>query len=139
MGTRSLVRFIEKEGDKDKTICNVYRQYDGYPDGRGLQLAIWLNELTLVNGIRIGEDRKVANGIGCLSAQWVAEEKDGAGGVYLYGVDDNNVGEEYIYDIREDKDSFTIMLFDCYKDEVVFDGNPKEYIDWVRMMIINED
>jgi hypothetical protein len=103
MGTRSLVRFIEKEGDKDKTICNV------------------------------------ANGIGCLSAQWVAEEKDGAGGVYLYGVDDNNVGEEYIYDIREDKDSFTIMVFDCYKDEVVFDGNPKEYIDWVRMMIINED
>ena len=93
MGTRSLVHFIRKEDDVK--MCNLYRQYDGYPEGRGMQLARWLQKFTITNGISIDEDRVIANGMDCLCALWVSEEKgDSPGNVYMMGISDTDVGEE---------------------------------------------
>lgn len=46
MGTRSITKFIE-EG---KEICGLYRQFDGYPEGHGKELAEFLQNMPIVNG-----------------------------------------------------------------------------------------
>jgi hypothetical protein len=95
MGTRSLT-FVY---DGETPIINMYRQYDGYPTGHGAELAEFLAPFTLVNGLGINETRKVANGMGCLAAQLVANFKDGAGGFYLYPTSAVDCGQDYEYHI----------------------------------------
>ena len=95
MGTRSLT-FVY---DGQEPIINMYRQYDGYPTGHGAELAEFLAPFTLVNGLGINETRKVANGMGCLAAQLVANFKDGAGGFYLYPTSAVDCGQDYEYHI----------------------------------------
>jgi len=83
MGTRSLVTFCSDRYTHEGTayggepVCTVYRQFDGYPEGRGLALAEWLNGFTICNGIGTGDRgrAKTANGIECMAAQWIAYEK----------------------------------------------------------------
>ena len=69
MGTRSLT-FVY---DGKEPMINMYRQYDGYPSGHGSNLAEFLNSFdAIVNGISVGDNRKIANGMGCLAAQLIA-------------------------------------------------------------------
>jgi hypothetical protein len=73
MGTRSLLTFVVG----DVPWLTIYRQYDGYLDGRGKQLAEFMSRIKLVDGY--GADARaldVANGAGCLMAQWLAAEKN---------------------------------------------------------------
>ena len=95
MGTRSLT-FVY---DGQEPIINMYRQYDGYPTGHGAELAEFLAPFTLVNGLGINETRKVANGMGCLAAQLVANFKGEAGGFYLYPTSAVDCGQDYEYHI----------------------------------------
>lgn len=95
MGTRSLT-FVY---DGEEPIINMYRQYDGYPTGHGAEIAEFLAPFTMVNGLQLDEKRKVANGMGCLAAQLVANFKDGAGGFYLYPTSAVDCGQDYEYHI----------------------------------------
>jgi len=124
MGTRSLLRFVRKEDNA--RLCNLYRQYDGHPTGRGMELAEWLQDYTIVNGVSFSQDEKIANGLACLCAQWVAHEKVGIGGIYLMGINDEDVGEQYIYEVYEDQ-GIKIKCTDAYM-KVLFNGNPSKYI-----------
>lgn len=103
MGTRSLTKVIEqqKESGKEYIIAMMYRQYDGYIDGHGKDLADFLENCEVVNGIRdVKEGGRTFNGPGCLAAQCVAHFKDDGepGGIYLQGPDPE-AGEEYTYEI----------------------------------------
>ena len=102
MGTRSTIGFIEAytDGkDKDKylyrKICKIYQQYDGYLSGVGQNLVDFLKSGKPVNGIS-SKNEKVFNGIGCLAAQYVAENKQGAGNLYITQLTDT---QEYNYDV----------------------------------------
>jgi hypothetical protein len=100
MGTRSLTFVYD---DTRRVVC-MYRQFDGYPSGHGRELAAFLAGFdAVVNGLRVGETRKVANGMGCLAAQLVANFKVSSGGFYLYPTDTSDVGEEYEYHVYADK------------------------------------
>jgi hypothetical protein len=100
MGTRSLTFVYD---DTRRVVC-MYRQFDGYPSGHGRELATFLAGFdAVVNGLRVGETRKVANGMGCLAAQMVANFKVSSGGFYLYPTDTSDVGEEYEYHVYADK------------------------------------
>lgn len=100
MGTRSLT-FVY---DDTRCVVCMYRQFDGYPSGHGRELAEFLAGFdAVVNGLRVGETRKVANGMGCLAAQMVANFKVSSGGFYLYPTDTSDVGEEYEYHVYADK------------------------------------
>lgn len=94
MGTRSLT--IIEDG-KGRALATMYRQFDGYYDGHGKELADFLTGFKLVNGIRGDEPPKFANGLGCLAAQIIAHFKNEPGGIYLYPAGSSNVGEEYVY------------------------------------------
>ena len=94
MGTRCLT-IVEDE--KGRELVVMYRQFDGYYEGHGKELADFLTDFKLVNGMRGHEPPKFANGLGCLAAQIVSHFKNEPGGIYLYPAEARNVGEEYVY------------------------------------------
>lgn len=148
MGTRSLTTFIEtyterETGKKRKNeVVTMYRQYDGYPTGHGIELAEFLADGEVVNGYSM-TDTKQFNGMGCLSAQVVAHFKDGVGGFYLQRANKNS-GEEYRYHVIHDYDKGTleIQVFEVgymnKKDEYVnktrtiFKGSPTEFVEAIK-------
>jgi hypothetical protein len=95
MGTRSLTVF-NNEWDNEEIVV-LYRQFDGYPTGHGRDLLSFLNNMKIVNGISPNEKRKIANGMGCLSAQIVAYLKEAPGDFYLHSAGTRDIGEEFIY------------------------------------------
>lgn len=135
MGTRSITRVVDDHSGKH--VLTMYRQFDGYPGGMGLDLANFLAPFTIVNGIRLDEERKIANGMGCLAAQLVAELKDAPGNIYLEAAGTHDVGEEYTYLIYKDKEDGGLRL-KCVKvgwgndpDKTLFDGTPQDFIEQV--------
>ena len=137
MGTRSLTRVIPRQkglsyqdGHKhpEKAVVNIYRQYDGYPEGHGQDLAEFLFDLDVVNGLS-GANYNVANGPGCLAALLVAHFKDGPGNIYLENCDGEpgDCMEEYIYTLypKEGEPTF-ISIYKVFGDEVIFVGTSKD-------------
>ena len=141
MGTRSLTTFVEtykdNSGKKVKNeIVTMYRQFDGYMEGHGKELADFLAGGELVDGIGM-DDKVVFNGMGCLSAQVVAHFKDGAGGFYLQRANKNS-GEEYRYKVIGDFETkeITIEVFEVYnKVKKIFSGSPKQLQDKVTEVV----
>lgn len=130
MGTRSLIHF--KDGED--TICTVYRQFDGYPEGRGKELAEFLAGVTMRNGFGMGDTARThANGMGCLAAQWIVFEKDDQlGNVYIYKPDSSDCWEEYTYTVSYDdeKDQFTISM----RGYDNFDGSPQDFLAFLEKL-----
>lgn len=148
MGTRSLTRVIETYTDRNNKVVKqklltMYRQYDGYPSGMGMDLANFLESGKVVNGIGADSGR-VFNGAGCLAAQLVAEMKEGPGNIYVYPINARDCGEEYEYHIIVDFDTKEVIL-KCieigyidskgnYKNgkRVLFEGKPSEFEKFVE-------
>ena len=136
MATRGLIRFAKREDGVtfnehpgvDKIHVEIYNHYDSYPEGLGVDLSKFLNELKVVNGLG---DRtvRVANGMGCLAAQLVADMKTEPGQVYLYKPNEDKGWAEYVYYIwvAERKDIW-LSIFDYY-DNCIFVGKPSKLIE----------
>jgi hypothetical protein len=140
MGTRSLT-FVYDEQD---VIINMYRQYDGYPTGHGAELAEFLGQFRMTNGIPVGRDKtgdRVANGMGCLAGQLVAHFKGSdAGQFYLYPASATDCGQDYEYHVYKDVDGLRVRITDrgCNmfgltmsdKNDAIFDGTVMEFFDF---------
>ena len=143
MGTRSLTTF--KEDHTNEEIVVLYRQYDGYPEGHGIDLFRFLNKMNMVNGIVGGEKRKISNGMSCLAAQMVSYFKEEPGGFYLYRADTRDVGEEYVYTIYVENAHKNIMIKvektaydEDFKNrfmEEIFDGPVDNYKEWLESLV----
>jgi hypothetical protein len=103
----------------------MYRQFDGYPKGHGLELAEFLNSKTIINGFQDQTMATHANGMGCLAAQMVAHFKTEIGGIYLHRVDLNN-HEDYDYHVYEDK----VQVVYWGKD--IFSGSWGEFLEFCK-------
>lgn len=122
MGTRSLTYVYDT--DNTPVVC-MYRQYDGYMEGHGLELAEFLSPLAVVNGLG-AKSEKVANGMGCLAAQMVAHFKDGAGQFYLHApVLGQDCCQDYEYHVF--KDTVRVISIGSNNDTVVFDDNWEQF------------
>ena len=140
MGTRSLTFVHDETGHK---VINLYRQYDGYPTGHGQELAEFLNSGTMVNGLRVGEDKQTYfNGMGCLAAQLVSHFKQGAGGLYLYPVTAEDCGQDYEYHVMYDDGTLKIKVYNCGFNmfgmtqddtyEPIFEGTLVEFTEFCK-------
>ncbi len=119
MGTRSLT-YVYSE---DTPLINMYRQYDGYPTGHGAELAEFLSGFEIVNGY--GEVKpKLANGMGCLAAQLIANFKQTVGGFYIYAVTDTDCGQEYEYHVYENR----VVVKD--PTSVIFEGDYQSFAEF---------
>ena len=139
MGTRSTVKFIRKRGEKLTPLVNIYQQWDGYIEGVGHDLAQFLIERKLINGIPYEKNCfGYANGFECLIAQYIAAFKNEVGGFYITDFDDS---QEYNYEVVFDADKY--FDHDFYKDEdmtadelitikvdTIFEGTPSELLEF---------
>lgn len=126
MGTRSLTYVYESYQTEHAPVMCMYRQYDGYMEGHGLELAEFLAPYTVVNGLGVADDRKIANGMGCLAAQMVSHFKTEAGQFYLYApVLNQDAGQDYEYHVFNDK--VVVYSVGSNNDNVVFDGTWAEF------------
>jgi hypothetical protein len=140
MGTRSLT-FVY---DEQEVIINMYRQYDGYPTGHGAELAEFLGQFRMTNGIPVGRDKtadRIANGMGCLAAQLVSNFKgNDAGQFYLYPASATDCGQDYEYHIYKDDEGLRVRITDrgCNmfgltmsdKNDAIFDGTLAEFTEF---------
>lgn len=128
MGTRALIH-IKDEG---KTLVTIYRQYDGYPTGLGRDIALRLPGSKIVNGIS-GDNQapKQFNGMGCLAAWLIANLKCGIGGVYIYPADSEDVDEEFIYELSEEKGNVILKIIPAFEQDkaAYFDLSDKAVIN----------
>jgi len=122
MGTRSLTYVYEGE----TPIMCMYRQFDGYPTGHGQELANFLNELSVGNGISGKPDLfSFANGMGCLAAQMIVWFKKTPGGFYIHPVDLNqDCWQDYEYHVYEKH----VVVKN--PNEVIFDGYWSDFLSW---------
>ena len=129
MSTRALVRFVD---EKDEVTTVIYKHYDGYPEDFGLDLATFLSDMTIVNGISLKENRRIANGIECLAAQVVAFFKQGVGDVYIYSSNTlaSNTGAEYVYTVKDKGDGTILFTVEDMKD-TLFSGTPLEVVELI--------
>ena len=144
MGTRSLTFVYEKYGQIQKPVVNMYRQFDGYPEGHGAELAEFLNGGRLVNGLIATKtvDEAVYNGMGCLAASMVAHFKQTPGGFYIHPVDVTDCGQDYEYHVYDKSGKLYIEVVDCgcnmfgvsssETHELVFKGNLKEFTEFCK-------
>ena len=135
MSTRSLVRFATREEGvsfsehPERVEVQVYKHYDGYPEGHPLELAKFLKDFKIVNGL--GQDtHKVANGLGCLAAQYIEAFKQVPGDLYVENPDTNHSDIEYTtYVWGDNGKSIYMSIFDVYENKCIFVGKPQELID----------
>ena len=121
MGTRCLTVFKNLQ---DKEIAVLYRQYDGYLSGHGLELANFLKNKKIVNGIQ-DENKNLFNGMECLTAQVVEHFKTKPGGFYLYPTGTRNLWEDYIYIVSGEIGKEPNIKVDS------FEGAASEYQNWL--------
>ena len=137
MSTRSLVRFATREEGvsfsehPERVEVQIYKHYDGYPEGHPTDLAKFLKDFKILNGIPYPEpDGRVANGLGCLAAQYVAAFKTNAGDIYIENPDTQHGDIEYVtYVWCNDGKSIWMSIFDTYEKKCIFVGKPQELID----------
>lgn len=81
MSQRSTIGFKEKYySEKNqrwecKSICRISNRYNGNLSGVGKNIIEFLKSGKLPNGV-ITKDMKIFNSIGCLAAQYIAENKN---------------------------------------------------------------
>ena len=139
MGTRSLTRVIPRqeglsfnEGHKkvELAFVNMYRHLDGYPEGHGLDLAEFLKDIKIVNGIPLNKELgNQANGSGCLAAQMVKYFKEDIGYIYLHPHDEEGGWEDYIYTVYPKTGEKTfIAIYDTHNERCIFVGTASQLI-----------
>lgn len=128
MGTRSLTRVFED----DQELVTIYRQFDGYPEGHGQDLADFLKDRSIVNGIPVSYKGKISNGGRDLAAQLVSflKKDHEVGGIYIEAMGASDLGEEYEYSIYIEAGKEPIV--ELGGDTSIFRGTAKEFINWIK-------
>ena len=127
MGTRSLTYVYD---GKTPIMC-MYRQFDGYLSGHGQELANFLNELTIGNGISgKSELFTYANGMGDLAAQMIVFFKKTPDGFYIHPIELNqDCLQDYEYHVYENKVVVVSHFFDDENPtEQIFNGSWNEFL-----------
>jgi len=147
MGTRALTFVYDSYKAKNgrivrRPIINLYRQYDGYPEGHGAEIYEFIKEFTIVNGLT-NSTNKIANGMGCFAGQLVAHFKDGPGQFYLEPVTAKECGQDYEYHIYQEDYKFKIKVVDrgCNmfgltmsdKCEALYDGDVASFKQFCKV------
>jgi hypothetical protein len=120
---------------QDPLLC-FYRQYDGYIAGHGFDLGFYLSKFKVVNGLGRNDDTeiKIANGMGCLSAQMIALFKTEAGNIYISSpVLNKDCGQEYEYHVYQDKiEAYSLYSSYGKAKTKLFSGSWVEFFEYCK-------
>lgn len=120
MGTRSLTHIKTETG---KTLLTIYRQFDGYPEGHGIELAKAILNHTGGRD-RFGDDKQGNNGVQCMAAWIIHELKQSCGNIYIEPTNSKNCWEEFTYTVRESKGGLYIIGILDSDSKCIFKGTP---------------
>ena len=126
MGTRSLTRIIprqeglaydEAHNHVEKAFFNIYRHWDGYPAGLGVDISKVCNNI---------KDKNVSE----FAVEFVSVLED-TNRIELLAISEVDMGQEYIYTIfpKNDSSEVFISIYDVWQNKVVFVGQPVKLID----------
>lgn len=122
MGTHAVTYVYD---DEDMIITAFYKHFDGYPSNYGLDLAIFLNKIHIVNGIN--NNRKLfetANGMDCLAAQLIVKFKQEVGDIYMINPHVIDTPHDYVYHVYRD----TVAVTDS--SNTLFVGTWNDFFDF---------
>ncbi len=134
MGTRSVTKITDNQWPSSgpaETLVAMYRQFDGYPEGHGLELARFLAPKVIVNGIPGGVSTKhLANGAGCLAAQVLAHFKaeTGVGGIYIHPLGSASEDYNYLLTVNPPGQPLTLVVTEYDDTEPIFNGTIADYL-----------
>jgi hypothetical protein len=128
MGTRALIH-VKDSGIKSRTLVTIYRQYDGYPSGLGVDIKTILNEgdVGIINGIGDHEAPIYFNGMGCLAAWLIKWLKEEIGNVYIVTPSGKDMGEEYTYTLYRDEQRLFIKA-QGWEGKTFYDGDLSKFV-----------
>jgi hypothetical protein len=133
MATRAMISIAKREEGvsfseiPDKTIVDIYHHWDGYPEGLGVTLASYLDDMRIRNGIGSKDDPDyIFAGLGCMAASIVAELKDGPGNVYIEDRGSHGWIDYHYYVWGDYNKGIWISIFD--DDECIFVGKPRDLL-----------
>lgn len=116
MSTRSITNIHEMKSfsDEEEIVCTFYRHCDGYPEAMGNDLAKYLKNKHLVNGIGanflIGRD---FNRAGTISVPLMSHIQE-ISGAEVMPTGSCGGDEEYLYDIFYRGNDFVIKVTEIY-------------------------
>ena len=134
MSTRATITFV----DGNQELVKLYNHWDGYIEGLGYDIANWLLKKRIVNGISMNDTDDIANGVGCLVAQFIRDFKEGAGGLYVEPLNSSNEYIDYNYRIMitpiegtQDCNRMTQISVTCWDNEKpIFVGSPRQLLHY---------
>lgn len=131
MGTRALTFVYDAD---HQPFLNLYRQYDGYIEAHGRELAEFLAGKKLVNGYG-RESTELANGMGCLAASLVANFKETVGGFYIHSVTETECGQDYEYHVYENRVKVLGpgSIFNPGPNDNLFEGTWAEFAEFCKV------
>ena len=134
MATRAMISIAKREEGvsfseiPERTIVDIYHHWDGYPEGLGVTLASYLEDMKITNGISSKDDSDyVFAGLGCLAASIVAELKDGPGNVYIENRHSHAWIDYHYYVWGDYNKDIWISIFS--NDECIFVGKPTQLLE----------
>ena len=133
MATRAMISIAKREEgvsfskEPNQTIVDIYHHWDGYPEGLGVTLASYLDDMKITNGISSKDDPDyVFAGLGCLAASIVAYLKEGPGNVYIEDRGTHGWIDYHYYVWGDYNKGIWISIFDG--DECIFVGKPRDLL-----------
>ena len=131
MGTRSITHIQFRHEGEVQPVATFYRQYDGYPETHGLEMAKILNGFTKDSQGRMDTQLgRFANGHDDMAFQLLAILKSAHGpyNLYLTPVGGENMGEEFIYTVTFEEEATFIAFKDLYGPGEQDELNPAQFI-----------
>lgn len=130
MSTNGTIRFRNKNG---KDLISIYNHFDSYVEGLGKDISNFLNNIKVVNGISLGQEKEIsniANGFGDLIAQFIVTFKKTVGSIYV----EEYFEQEYNYIIQETEDmnEFNIKVYEF--EQLIFEGNKKQFTEFINSL-----
>ena len=126
MATRALIRVIprqeglaydEAHNHVEKAFFNIYRHWDGYPAGLGVDISKVCNNI---------KDKNVSE----FAVEFVSVLED-TNRIELLAISDVDMSQEYIETIipKNDTSEVFISINDVWQNKVVFVGQPDKLIE----------
>ena len=114
MSTRSITHIHEMDSLRDEIICSFFRHCDGYPSGHGDDLAKWLADKRLVNGIGQDFERgRDFNRAGTMAVPLMAHIQAVSGCEVIPSGSDGD--SQYVYDVYFRDGEFIITVDGNYE------------------------